>query len=86
MVSGNFLIDSDSRMRLAAAPAAPAVQAALERDPVCHMEVNPGAAGVHRAQHLGKSYYFCSPQCRTTFEKTPERYAGKQAAAVKGRT
>ncbi len=29
------------------------------RDPVCGMMVDPATAK-HRAQHLGRAYYFCS--------------------------
>jgi hypothetical protein len=29
-----------------------------------------------RAQYLGRTYYFCSEQCRTEFEKDPQRYLG----------
>jgi Cu+-exporting ATPase len=25
--------------------------------------------------HQGKTYYFCSPGCKSTFEKNPAKYA-----------
>ncbi len=42
-------------------------------DPVCGMEVDE-AAGALTAEYEGRTYYFCSPGCRTAFEETPERY------------
>lgn len=46
----------------------------MERDPVCGMQVDPGkAAG--RAEHQGKSYFFCSAGCKAKFEKNPGQYA-----------
>ena len=45
----------------------------MERDPVCGMSVE-GARGI-TAEHGGKTYYFCSQQCKATFEKDPAKYA-----------
>ncbi len=45
----------------------------MEKDPVCGMDVDPETAA-GRAEHKGKTYYFCSPGCKTSFEKEPERY------------
>ena len=44
------------------------------RDPVCGMtlEEKDAAASV---QHEGKTYYFCSQQCRETFQANPGAYA-----------
>jgi Cu+-exporting ATPase len=45
----------------------------MAKDPVCGMTVDEQkAAGT--ASYQGKTYYFCSPGCKATFEKTPERY------------
>jgi hypothetical protein len=30
-----------------------------------------------RTEHNGKTYYFCSDDCRKDFEKAPAKYAGK---------
>jgi YHS domain-containing protein len=30
-----------------------------------------------RAEYRGKTYYFCSDECREAFMKSPERYTGK---------
>ena len=46
----------------------------MERDPVCGMQVDPtSAAG--SAEWNGKTYYFCSANCRRQFEAEPARYA-----------
>jgi Cu+-exporting ATPase len=45
-----------------------------QRDPVCGMQIDEkNAAG--KAQHQGRSYYFCSTQCQQKFEHNPEQYA-----------
>jgi YHS domain-containing protein len=46
----------------------------MTKDPVCGMSVDEKkAAGTAVAQ--GKTYYFCSPSCKATFEKDPGKYA-----------
>ncbi len=82
VVSGNFLIDSESRIQLAAAGAGPmAAVAADEKDPVCGMDVDPKAPDAIKAQHGEKTYYFCSAHCKKEFEKNPEKYVPKKLAA-----
>lgn len=45
-------------------------------DPVCGMEVDPAqAAG--SVEYKGETYYFCSPGCKRSFEKEPEKYLNK---------
>ncbi len=51
----------------AAAPAPGSV-----KDPVCGMDVDPHTAQ-HRADHGGRTYYFCSAGCRTKFIADPQR-------------
>jgi Cu+-exporting ATPase len=54
---------------------APDVQLAVpETDPVCGMEVQPGAAPLI---YDGKTYHFCSQGCLTKFQAYPEKYAAK---------
>jgi membrane fusion protein, copper/silver efflux system len=80
-VTGNFLLDSESRMRLAAA----SVPGESAKDPVCGMDVARGkaeAAG-RVGRHRGKTYYFCSEDCRAKFSRAPERYVTRSSA---GRT
>lgn len=42
-------------------------------DPVCHMKVSPDIAEAN-ATFNGTEYYFCTPECKIAFEKTPEKY------------
>jgi YHS domain-containing protein len=51
------------------------------KDPVCGMSVKIAGA-VHTAEYLGKSYYFCSDDCKTAFLKDPAKFASKQEAAT----
>ena len=45
-------------------------------DPVCDMEIDPNtAAGT--SEYKGQTYYFCSPGCKRSFDKDPEKYINK---------
>ena len=61
-------------------------QRAATIDPVCGMTVDPaGAAG--KAEHEGRTYYFCSQHCVHAFKKDPRKYAQGEKPlqhAVKG--
>ena len=46
-------------------------------DPVCGMEVNIGKPGALKAEYQGKTYYFCNPMCRESFQKNPAKYASR---------
>jgi membrane fusion protein, copper/silver efflux system len=82
VVSGNFLIDSETRMTAAAAtdPSHKPEPAQEVKDPVCGMETD--AAKSLRSEHGGKTYYFCSDNCKQRFEKDPAHYIqeGKHGA------
>jgi membrane fusion protein, copper/silver efflux system len=82
VVSSNFLIDSESRMKPAAA-SVPVVMAttAAEKDPVCGMDVDPKAPDAIQTRHAAKTYTFCSPSCKKDFEAAPEKYLRKQQPA-----
>lgn len=43
------------------------------KDPVCGMDVDPHATH-HRANHAGKTWYFCSEKCRDKFVAKPDAY------------
>ena len=45
---------------------------AVERDPVCGMEVAPDAP--IRAEYEGQTYFFCSEECRQKFEAQPAAF------------
>lgn len=44
-----------------------------EKDPVCGMEVKVKSSTLQLNYH-GKVYYFCSADCRSSFESNPERF------------
>ena len=43
------------------------------KDPVCGMDVDPHATH-HRANHAGKTWYFCSEKCQEKFIAKPDAY------------
>ena len=45
----------------------------MERDPVCGMDVDPKTAR-HTVEHNGKTYYFCAPGCKRSFEADPAKF------------
>jgi len=45
-----------------------------EVDPVCGMDVNVSEDSTEQTEHNGKTYYFCSADCRRQFEATPSDY------------
>ncbi len=47
-------------------------------DPVCGMKVDP-AKSPHRAEHGGRTYYFCGASCREKFVRDPEAWLRKAA-------
>ena len=74
VVSGTFLIDSESRMKAAAA----GIHGESSECPVCGMEVDQAkakAAGL-TSEFRGQTYYFCANEDKVKFDKEPTRYAG----------
>jgi Cu(I)/Ag(I) efflux system membrane fusion protein len=73
IISGNFLIDSESRMKTAAGGVIPA----MSKDPVCGMLVNEEYARLtgKTVTNGDTTYYFCMDECRDSFTKEPEKYA-----------
>jgi membrane fusion protein, copper/silver efflux system len=75
VVSGNFLIDSESKMELAAA----GMYGTLEKDPVCGVDVavrkadKSGLSSIYQ----GKIYYFSSHDSKRQFDNNPSRYVGE---------
>jgi len=47
----------------------------MAKDPVCGMNVDEMSAK-YKSEHMGKTYYFCSQMCKTTFDKNPTEYVG----------
>ena len=72
VVSGNFLLDSESRMKLAAA----GVQSRPMTDPVCGMKVSEAGARTARltSEYEGKRLVFCSESCKKKFDGSPGKF------------
>ena len=74
------------RTALAASPrGAPASghEFVVRIDPVCHMAVSPGRARA-QLERDGVSYYFCSLNCRDSFERHGSRDAGARSSRRNG--
>ena len=72
VISGNFLIDSESKLQLAAA----GMQAVLAKDPVCGQEVSPRKAekaGREGLPRRARAYYFCSEDLQGAVRETTRR-------------
>jgi len=51
-------------------------------DPVCGIHVDERAAKPaqeYTSQYAGQVYYFCSSDCKTSFDAAPEQYARRSA-------
>jgi RND family efflux transporter MFP subunit len=72
VVSGNFLLDSEARMQQAAS----GIAGNVGLDLVCRMNVDENRARAEGKlrEYKGKTYFFCSTQCRDDFGREPERY------------
>jgi membrane fusion protein, copper/silver efflux system len=91
VISGTFFVDSETRMKAAAAQpsdapeqsAVPEASAAPVLDPVCGMHVDTREAGAasRTAKHGDHEFFFCSDDCKERFLAAPSRYA-KPAVAT----
>ena len=45
----------------------------MEKDFVCGMEMDEKESG-SRFDYKGKTYFFCSDECRDEFKKSPEKF------------
>jgi YHS domain-containing protein len=72
VISGTFLIDSESRMRIAAN----SVAGTAAKDPVCGMDVDGkrAAAAGRQSAYKGVTYYFCADECKKQFDAEPGRW------------
>jgi Cu(I)/Ag(I) efflux system membrane fusion protein len=83
-VSGNFLLDSESRMRLPDSDSASSAEKAKPvKDLVCGMTVDPKSANTLKVQYKGETYYFCSETCKKSFEADPAKYVPQKAMTPK---
>ena len=73
MISGTFLVDSESRMKAAGQ----GLFGPVARDPICGMEVDEkrAAAAGRTSEHAGATYYFCADECKKRFDADPARHA-----------
>lgn len=51
----------------------------MAMDPVCGMQVEEATAQ-WTSEHEGKTYYFCSPGCKKSFDEEPMKYLGDEGA------
>jgi membrane fusion protein, copper/silver efflux system len=74
VTSGNFLLDSESRMKLAAA----GVHGTPFVDPVCGMGVDQvkATAAKRTSEVNGTTYFFCNDSCKREFDANPAKYLG----------
>ena len=47
------------------------------KDVVCGMQIDPAKAKGGKSEYKGKTYYFCSEDCKKKFDKEPAKYAEK---------
>lgn len=43
-------------------------------DPICKMEVDEKTAQ-YKSEYNGKTYFFCAPGCKKTFDENPDKYS-----------
>jgi Cu(I)/Ag(I) efflux system membrane fusion protein len=100
VTSGNFLIDSESRMKPAAlqtvnekhdaaAPHGPdSHEIGMALDPVCGMSVDrkKAVAAGHSENYRNEAFVFCSDKCQRKFHEGPAKYSDPRvrSAAVSG--
>lgn len=48
----------------------------MAKDPVCGMDVDEKTTTL-KSEYKGQTYYFCSPGCKRSFDKDPEKYVGR---------
>jgi len=77
VTAGHFMIDSESRMKRAAA-----IQPEPDtKDPVCGMTVDPAKARSSGfiIEHAGKTYSFCSADCKKRFDAASQLHLSASA-------
>jgi Cu(I)/Ag(I) efflux system membrane fusion protein len=75
--SGGFFLDSESRLQAVAQ----GIFGPSSADPVCGTVVDEAKAAAAGLMSVfeGRTYYFCSPECRERFEKEPSKFVLKPA-------
>ena len=52
----------------------------MVKDPVCGMSVDEKTTK-EKAEYQGKTYYFCSTECKNAFQREPQKYVKEPATA-----
>lgn len=81
VLSGTFLIDSESRLRAAAGGG----QKTAATDPVCGMEVTDvrdATTAGRTSTHGGATYYFCADVCKKRFDANPGGFTSTVTSPV----
>lgn len=84
VTSGNFLIDSESRIRSAKVVSnSSKTELGSSRDPVCGMQLEAKHGHEsHTAKYQGETFSFCSEKCQRKFEQDPAKYVGEQVGSA----
>ncbi len=61
------------RMAFILAVASVVPERIMMRDPVCGMMVDERKTNL-KSEYEGRTFYFCSPNCKKTFDSDPRRY------------
>ena len=49
---------------------------AMQTDPVCGMQIEESDA-TGKSEYKGRTFYFCSAVCKSSFDDEPEKYVAK---------
>ena len=52
----------------------------MATDPVCGMSVDEKSAAA-QTTYRGKTYFFCSKDCKASFDADPAKYTSRETAA-----
>ena len=55
----------------------------MAKDPVCGMDVDERTAA-GKSEYKGQTYFFCSPGCKQTFDRDPEKFVAKSGEGHQG--
>ncbi|MBI4529367.1 MAG: YHS domain-containing protein [Deltaproteobacteria bacterium] len=53
-------------------------------DPVCKKEVDEKAASGGKARFWGQVFFFCTPKCRASFQRDPQKYVPESGETEPG--
>jgi YHS domain-containing protein len=85
VTSGNFLVDSESRIRSAKVVSNNSKNELVSnRDPVCGMPLDTKQTHdrSYSSKYRGETFLFCSEKCQKKFEQDPAKFAGEKVGSV----